>query len=120
MTKNLELLKLILPNLLFEYFDLVKQETTTKTIHLYFEELNDPSFVQGNVKVHSKGFYEEATVQDFPIRGKSVYLHIRRRKWMNIETKEILFRDWDMVAKGTRMTSEFAAFLKGIHLNIND
>jgi len=120
MTENLSLLKLILPTLLVEYFALVNQEESKESIHLYFEELNDTSFIQDNVKVHSKGFYNESTVQDFPIRGKSVYLHIKRRKWMDIETKEIMFRDWDIVAKGTRMTSEFATFLKGIHLKLND
>lgn len=110
MSENLALLKLFLPNLLFEHFDLIKQEKTQDSFHLYFEEYNDSSFLPDNIKVHSKGFYDESTVQDFPIRGKSVYLHIKRRKWMNIETKNILFRDWNMVAKGTRMTSDFATF----------
>jgi len=120
MSKNLALLKLFLPDLLFTYFDLVKQEKKEDSIHLYFEEYNDSSFIEANIKVHSKGFYQQSTVQDFPIRGKSVYLHIKRRKWMNIETKEILFRDWNMVAKGTRMTSDFATFLKGIHIKLSN
>ncbi len=120
MTENLALLKLILPDLLFEYFELVKQEKTEDSIHLYFEEYNDSSFLPKNVKVHSKGFYNESTVQDFPIRGKSVWLHIKRRKWMNIETKENVFRDWNMVAKGTRMTSDFATFLKGDYIKFYD
>jgi hypothetical protein len=39
-------------------------------------------------------------------------LHIKRR-WTNKTTGES-FRDWQLVAKGTRMTQEFAAFFKEI------
>jgi len=62
----------------------------------------------------SKGFFDEITVQDFPLRGKAVYLHIRRRRWLNQTTGAVVFRDWNMVAQGTRMTTEFASFLKAI------
>jgi tRNA A58 N-methylase Trm61 len=44
-----------------------------------------------------------------------VYLHIKRRRWTNKTTGEIIKRDWLLVAKGTRMTQEFAAFLKEIN-----
>jgi hypothetical protein len=40
-----------------------------------------------------------------------VYLHIKRRRWTNKTTGEII-KDWLLVAKGTRMTQEFAAFFK--------
>ncbi|WP_421151145.1 ISAon1 family transposase N-terminal region protein [Seonamhaeicola sp. NFXS20] len=60
------------------------------------------------------GFYKEITVQDFPIRGNTVYLHIKRRRWLNKNNQQIVQRDWNLVAKGTRMTNEFAAFLKEI------
>ena len=56
----------------------------------------------------------EATVQDFPIRGKNVYLYITRRRWFDPETNKVITRDWNLVAKGTRITSEFATFLKEI------
>jgi tRNA A58 N-methylase Trm61 len=63
----------------------------------------------------SKGFLDEVTIQDFPLRGKLVYLHIKRRRWTNKTTGEIIKRDWTLVAKGTRMNHEFAAFLKEIN-----
>ena len=44
-----------------------------------------------------------------------VYLHIKRRRWTNKANGEIIKRDWTLVAKGTRMTQEFAAFLKEIN-----
>jgi len=62
--------------------------------------------------VISHGFHKEVTIQDFPIRGKQVYLHVKRRRWLNKTSKEVVQRDWNLVAQGTRMTIEFAAFLK--------
>ncbi|WP_445438781.1 ISAon1 family transposase N-terminal region protein [Dyadobacter chenwenxiniae] len=50
----------------------------------------------------------------FPIRGHKVFLHIKRRRWLNITTGKVVYRDWNEVAEGTRMTSEFSAFLKEI------
>ena len=46
--------------------------------------------------------------------GKSVLLHIKRRRWTLVDTGTIIKRDWNLIAKGTRITSEFASFLKGI------
>jgi hypothetical protein len=69
---------------------------------------------QKDVIYHSKGFYPQVSVQDFPIRGQKVLLLVKRRRWENQTTKDIVSRDWNLVQKGTRMTAEFAAFLKGI------
>jgi hypothetical protein len=33
-------------------------------------------------------------------------LHIKRRRWTNKTVGEIIQRDWQLVAKGTRMTQE--------------
>ena len=60
----------------------------------------------------SHGFHKEITIQDFPLRGKTVYLTIKRRRWLDKTTKEVIQRDWNLVAQGTCMTVEFAAFLK--------
>jgi hypothetical protein len=58
----------------------------------------------------SKGFLDEITIQNFPLCGKFVYLHIKRRRWTNKTNGEIIKRDWALVAKVTRMIQEFAAF----------
>jgi hypothetical protein len=52
------------------------------------------------------------TVQDFQIRGHQVNLHVIRRRWLNENTDKIVFRNWNLVADGTRVTQEFEAFLK--------
>ncbi|MDM1445136.1 transposase, partial [Myroides odoratimimus] len=48
------------------------------------------------------------------LRGKSVKLHVQRRRWTDKQTGEIISRDWNIIAEGTRMTTEFSEFLKKI------
>jgi hypothetical protein len=106
------LLKLILPEAIEEYFELTKTEKEGDIIHLYMREQNKiPSEYISN-KLTSKGFFEEITIQDFPIRGFKVFLHLTRRRWLNEDTGKVVFRDWNLVAQGTRITKDFAAFLK--------
>ncbi|WP_346821530.1 ISAon1 family transposase N-terminal region protein [Rapidithrix thailandica] len=54
----------------------------------------------------------KVSMQNFPLRGKPCYLKIKRRKWLHETTGKNISRDWHMVATGTRMTEEFALFLK--------
>ena len=111
----IELLKLILPEILVEHFDIIKTEQKSGQLHLYFEEKNIAPKEFEKRQLNSKGFHPEITIQDFPLRGKFVYLHIKRRRWKDKQTNEILQRDWNEVAEGTRLTHEFAAFLKDIN-----
>ncbi|MDD7913536.1 transposase [Polaribacter ponticola] len=114
MSRLLDIAKLLLPEVLVDNFKLTKHEIKQDELHFYFTELNNVPIEYKAVKLSSKGFFPEATVQDFPIRGKNVYLHIIRRRWLNESTKKVITRDWQLVAKGTRITSEFATFLKDI------
>lgn len=115
MESYIELLKLILPEFLIENFNLTSFKNSEENLHLYFEERSTIPKEFASVELVSKGFLDEVTIQDFPLRGKLVYLHIKRRRWTNKSTAEIIKRDWALVAKGTRMTQEFATFLKEIN-----
>ena len=114
MSTPLDIAKLLLPEVLVEYFKLTKHEIKQGELHFYFTELNTIPEEFKDLKLSSKGFFPEATVQDFPIRGKNVYLHIIRRRWIEQTSNKVVIRDWQLVAKGTRITSEFATFLKDI------
>lgn len=109
-----DLAKLFLPELLVEHFDLLNHEIKADSHHFYYAEKNLPP-LDKSLRIHSKGYYKQAIVQGFPIRGKSVYLYIKRRKWIEIGSGKTIKRDWILVAKGTRMTSEFAAFFKELY-----
>lgn len=107
------LVTLLLPEGVLDYFQIVDILIEEQAVHVHLEELDiKPSECQGE-KLISKGFRDSVTIQDFPIRDKAVFLHVRRRKWQVESSRKIISRDWNLVASGTRLTSEFASFLKG-------
>lgn len=112
--REIELLSLVLPSGILEFFMITQVVQSEEQLDFHLEEKNIIPQEYVNDKVTSKGFYDAIKVQDFPIRGKEVYLHIKRRRWLNESTGNIVIRDWELVAKGTRMTKDFAAFLKVI------
>jgi len=84
---------------------------------MFFEiELEEHNEILGD---HDKSQYEskgftEITIQDFPIRGKAVYLKIKRRRWRHRERPyEIIRNDFSFVAEGSGFTKELSDFLKG-------
>ena len=115
MTENpyMTLAKLILPKEMPEHFDLIKVETDMykdePRLHLYLDE--KAVAPQGREDLQPNGFYEESCINDFPIRDYRTVLHIRRRRWKDAEGKSVS-KDWEMIAKGTRYSKEFATFLK--------
>lgn len=110
------LLKMILPETISEYFELVsiKKDDDKEVMDLYLQEVNTIPVEYSSFRLTSKGFFEEATIQDFPIRGYKVFLHVKRRRWLNEDSGDVVYRNWDVIAKGTRITKDFAAFLKEI------
>jgi hypothetical protein len=109
------LVRLILPEGLLEYFELMDVRTATSgQLNIYLEEKNLPPVGYEKAQLESKGFLPETAIQDFPIRGHKVALCIKRRRWEVKASGLIITRDWDLVRKGARMTTEFGLFLKGI------
>lgn len=91
--KTLGLLKFMLPDFLIENFEIVSATNSEENLHMYFEEKAKPPKEFDAVEFVSKGFLDEIIIQDFPLRGKFVYLHIKRRRWTNKTTGEIIKRD---------------------------
>lgn len=105
-------LKLLLPSVIYDFFELVHTEVSDIDVHLFLEEQYMPPQAVG---YESKGFTEHSVIQDFPLRGKPVYLHVRRRKWLEKSSGKVLTNSYDLTHLGTQITAEFAAFLKDIH-----
>lgn len=102
----------MLPEVLVEHFELTKTEEKGEELHLYFEEKNIVPAEHNSRQLVSHGLRKPIQIQDFSLRGLSVILHIRRRRWKDKQNGEQVHRDWSLVAKGTRLTAEFASFLK--------
>mgnify|MGYP006340636913 FL=1 len=106
--------ELLLPEGVLDYFEILKVDQSKTETSIFLQEKNIIPEEYIGRKLESKGFYEDSKVQDFPLRGKAVYLIVRRRRWIDKDTGDIVIRHWELVAKGTRMTQEFATFLKGM------
>ena len=61
----------------------------------------------------TKDFMKSHLIQDFPLRGKAVYLRIRKRRWRHKITDIIIKRDFLFIAGGSKFTKELSDFLKG-------
>lgn len=110
----LSILELILPKEILDYFIIVDLQILPKEVHLYIDEKNIVPEEYKQEKLTSKGFHPEAIIQDFPLRDKALYLHVRRRKWAVESSGQVVSKTWNLSATGTRYSNEFASFLKGL------
>jgi len=115
---ELELLSAFLPASFLSHFDIVSfqmlgnVDTRKMEFEIYLDEQNTlPTSVSAS-QYESKGFLPSRRVQDFPIRGKAVYLNIRRRRWRDKVSKKEISNDYSLVAEGARLTQELSDFLK--------
>ena len=111
---TLRLLRCIFPEILANYFDLVDIQESVSQFEFWLDERD---FMENSDRrsgtVSSYGFTGERIIQDFPLRGKSVYLHVRRRKWRDRSTGEIFTYSYDdLTAEGSKLSPEFVSFLK--------
>ena len=111
----IELLSMILPEGILEYFNVKKASKSSNIFEVWLEEKPALNNEINGINVISKGFHKEIIIKDFPLRSRAVHLHIQRRRWIDKVTGERVERQWDLVQEGTRMTKEFASFLKALH-----
>jgi hypothetical protein len=114
-----EMLKYFLPTGLLEHFTITKVEeqvekaSSEMRIQIEIEENNEIPKGYDSKEYESKGFYPVKIIQDFPIRGKAVYLAIKRRRWRNKEDKSEIHSDYSFIAEGSKLTQDLSDFLKG-------
>lgn len=112
--KPTELLRAILPDVLIDNFDVERFEKTDTRFDIWLDEkkvqLEKDRY---NKDIIAYGFGDYRTIQDFPIRGRATYLHVRKRKWLD-KSRDVTFSyQWDVSEfDGTRLNAEFVAFLK--------
>ncbi len=107
------LAQIVLPSQILDYFTISGVCQTELEIRISLDEKMHPD-LKDDIHFESKGFMEAVNVTDFPIRDHKVILRIRRRRWTDTRTGKSfsLPIDLDVVAKGTRYSKEFGAFLK--------
>lgn len=105
---------MFLPNGLEELFELKKFEMSDTAYDIWLDEkkkLADEDYRNPNIV--ARGYTDYFTIQDYPMRGRPVYLHMRKNKWWDKETNEIFSYTLELPNEdGTRLSAEFVAFLK--------
>ena len=108
-----------LPTGLLEHFsitnvsELCNVKERKHFIEISLEENNKILKDVDSTLYESKGF-TAITIQDFPIRGKAVFLKIKRRRWRLKDNHRVVIRnDFSFVAEGSGFTRELSDFLKG-------
>ena len=109
-----QFLRFIFPEGMFDYFELSDFKEKSDRVEIYFEEKNIHPKEYATNNLESKGFYEQVRMQDYPMRGRSCLLFIKKRRWFNHSTGKYVSRNWKLVAEGTQITTEFASFLKAL------
>ena len=108
----------ILPSELLDHFSITGVSEVKDTDGLLEIEI---SLSENNVlpcgytvgDYESKGFYAPKRIQDFPLRGKAVYLLVKRRRWRHKKSKQEIKSDYTFITEGSKLTTELADFLKG-------
>ena len=91
------LLRAILPDVLIDNFDIVNFDKSADRFDIYLDEKKvQLKEDKTNPDIISYGFGEYRTIQDYPIRGRATYLHVRKRKWLDKSSNEIFSYDWDL------------------------
>ena len=119
------LLCFFLPDGILDYFEITGFERTDSNLKTYDKRLTifltEKKVIPENYKENTykaSGFMEPRIIDDYPIRNMLVSLSIKRRRWdVMIDSQEVkISRDWNSVIKqGTRISTEFAAFLKELN-----
>jgi hypothetical protein len=108
----------VFPIELMEYFGISRYELLCSVEMkeeywlIEFEEKNELPNGYSREDYESKGFMESKLIQDFPIRGRGVFLRLKIRRWRHKVSKEIVKRDFSFMSEGSKFTQELSDFLK--------
>ena len=87
-------------------------ETKEEYWEITFEEKNELPEGFSFEDYESKDFINSKLIQDFPLRGRAVFLRIKRRRWRHKSNGTIIKRDFTFTADGSKFTQELSDFLK--------
>ena len=121
MTKDF-LISFFLPDGMTDWFDVVRvtEEGNTGTaqadilynsvLNIYLDERDNRNGVQVGLKPN--GFTEPTVIKDYPIRNRKVLLHVRRRRYLDADGRNIILNQYPLTADGTKVSVEFGLFFK--------
>lgn len=118
-----ELAKFMFPPGTLDYFDFEDIQVEEGTAP--FSEVYTVYLVEKNIlpelspdkkdrELRFKG-YQKTTLADFPLRGRKVFLSIKRRKWMIKGEPKVFMRELVIDSQGVQLSKDFAFFFETDH-----
>jgi len=107
------IIELIAPGEISKNFELDSIQEKRDSIIIIFEEKKDliPKGLEGKEAVLD-GFLNPIALQTFPLKDKTVYLLVKRRRWKELDTTISYFNKYNLHREGMKTTNEFGNFLK--------
>ena len=116
------LISFFLPEGMTDWFDVVRvtEEANTGTaqadilynsvLNIYLDERDNRE--GGQLGLKPNGFTEPTVIKDYPIRNRKVLLHVRRRRYLDTDGRNIILNRYPLAADGTKVSVEFGLFFK--------
>lgn len=82
----------------------------SSVLHIYLDERDNRIGDQLGLKPN--GFTEATVIKDYPIRNRKVLLHVRRRRYLEADGRNIILNQYPLTADGTKLSVEFGLFFK--------
>jgi hypothetical protein len=108
------LVKMILPSEFMKNFNIENITEHKDNWEIILQEKEDriPKELAGKQAVKD-GYCNPIELQSFPIKGKTFYIKLYRRRWKEPCSQESYENTYDLHLEGMKATKEFGAFLKG-------
>lgn len=109
-----------LPDGMIDWFEVVNMSEVPNTgttradilyssiLNIYLDERDNRECEQLGLKPN--GFTEATVIKDYPIRNRKVLLHVRRRRYLDGDGRNIILNQYPLTADGTKVSVEFGLF----------
>lgn len=116
------IISFFLPDGMMDWFEVVRivEEPNTgnaqadilynSVLNIYLDERDSREGEQLGLKPN--GFTEATVIKDYPIRNRKVLLHVRRRRYLDADGRNIILNQYPLTADGTKVSVEFGLFFK--------
>ncbi|MCP4259867.1 MAG: hypothetical protein GY774_20500 [Planctomycetes bacterium] len=116
------IISFFLPEGMIDWFEVVniKEESNTGTaqadvlyksvLNIYLDERDNRTVKDLGLKPN--GFTEVTVIKDYPIRNRKVLLHVRRRRYLDADNRNIILNQYPLTSDGTKVSVEFGLFFK--------
>ena len=116
------IISFFLPEGMIDWFEVVniKEEPNKGTaqadvlynsvLHIYLDERDTRNGEE--MGLNPNGFTEATLIKDYPIRTRKVLLHVRRRRYLDADNRNVILNQYQIASDGTKLSVEFV-FFKG-------